>query len=240
MRKFLLALLTVWFLLFCGSEEKIPMSPMVGAVAMRSALIWARADGKKTLSLRYFPAKGEKPVREVPGQKRQDGILHFELTGLEPGTAYEYRLLADGQPIKPLQNQRLTTKPLWKYREPNAPDFRFAFGSCHYVTEPPYDRKGKPFGSGYEIFSTIAKDEPAFFLWLGDNVYLREADWDSHYGIYARYAHTRALLQSQAFFAALPQFAIWDDHDFGPNDASRSYTLSAASTQAMRPTRPNS
>lgn len=207
---------------------------MVGAVAMRSAWIWARSQSNQPLTLRYFPAKESSPVRETVGLQRTDGVVHFELTHLEPGESYEYRLLQNGQEIRPEHQQRFTTKPLWKYRQNDPPDFSFALGSCHYVNEEPYDRKGRPFGAGYEIFSSISNEKPDFFLWMGDNVYLREADWDSRHGIYARYAHTRDLRESRAFFAALPQFAIWDDHDFGPNNASRSFTLSRLTEAAFK------
>jgi alkaline phosphatase D len=60
-------------------------------------------------------------------------------------------------------------------------------------------------------------------LWLGDNIYLRESDWDSRSGIYKRYTHTRLQPELQAFLRSTHHYAIWDDHDYGPNDADRSY-----------------
>jgi len=60
-------------------------------------------------------------------------------------------------------------------------------------------------------------------LWLGDNVYFRETDWDSRSGMIARYTHDRALPQLQRFLATVHHYAIWDDHDYGPNDSDRSF-----------------
>lgn len=60
-------------------------------------------------------------------------------------------------------------------------------------------------------------------VWLGDNAYLRDADWDSRSGVYHRYSHSRAVKELQPLIANTPQYAIWDDHDYGPNDSDRSY-----------------
>jgi alkaline phosphatase D len=60
-------------------------------------------------------------------------------------------------------------------------------------------------------------------LWLGDNTYLREADWDSKTGIYHRYSHSRSIKELQPLLAKTQHYAIWDDHDFGPNDSDRSF-----------------
>ena len=56
-------------------------------------------------------------------------------------------------------------------------------------------------------------------LWLGDNVYLREADWYSRAGILHRYTHTRSYSDLQPFLGSVHQYATWDDHDYGPNNS---------------------
>ncbi|MCX7606895.1 MAG: alkaline phosphatase family protein, partial [Bacteroidia bacterium] len=80
-----------------------------------------------------------------------------------------------------------------------------------------------PYGGEYNIFASIVTQKPDFMLWLGDNVYLREADWNSRSGILYRYSHTKSLPALQPLWAACPHYAIWDDHDFGPNDADRGF-----------------
>ena len=62
-------------------------------------------------------------------------------------------------------------------------------------------------------------------LWLGDNVYLREADWGSKHGIIKRYEHMRALPELQSLLGSVHHYALWDDHDYGPNDSDRGYGL---------------
>jgi alkaline phosphatase D len=56
-------------------------------------------------------------------------------------------------------------------------------------------------------------------LWLGDNVYYREPDWYTRTGMLKRNTHARSTPEMQALLASAANYAIWDDHDFGPNDA---------------------
>jgi alkaline phosphatase D len=72
-------------------------------------------------------------------------------------------------------------------------------------------------------YSNPSIKSPDAMLWLGDNVYLREADWYSRTGILHRYTDQRSLKELQPLLASTHHYAIWDDHDFGPNDSDRSY-----------------
>jgi alkaline phosphatase D len=38
-----------------------------------------------------------------------------------------------------------------------------------------------------------------------------------------RYTHSRQIPELKTLLAIAPQYAIWDDHDFGPNDSDRSF-----------------
>lgn len=242
-------LLIVSILLNCSEKATVLSGPMVGGVAMRSALVWVQLDYRKdnfpdTLGIEIriksnselgnnslsvmdenqaspsYPSITRKKFLSSAKVNPRTGIATFEIQDLEPGMDYHYEVVG-----YPNASGRFRTKPLWKFREPLPPDFSFIIASCHYVNEEPYDRRGKPWGDGYEIFQAIEKENSDFFLWMGDNVYLREADWDSPSGILHRFSHTRALPESRNVFARMAHFAIWDDHDYGPNDASRSYSL---------------
>jgi alkaline phosphatase D len=71
-------------------------------------------------------------------------------------------------------------------------------------------------------------------LWLGDNMYLREVDFQSKTGIYHRYTHTRSLPELQPLLASTHHYATWDDHDYGPNDSDRSYWDKDISLRAFK------
>ena len=59
---------------------------------------------------------------------------------------------------------------------------RIATGSCAYLNDFKFDRPGKPYGDGEEIFDSIAATEPDLMLWLGDNIYLRDTEHTSRDG----------------------------------------------------------
>jgi len=87
------------------------------------------------------------------------------------------------------------------------------------------DRPGKPYGSDYEILTTMADVKPDAMIWLGDNTYYREVDWNTGSGLRYRWSHTRSLPELQSLLGSVHNYFIWDDHDFGPNDSDRSYRL---------------
>ena len=60
-------------------------------------------------------------------------------------------------------------------------------------------------------------------MWLGDNMYLRTPDFLSNTGIRHRYRHARSLPELQPLLGSVHHYAIWDDHDYGPNDADGSF-----------------
>jgi len=199
--------------------------PMPGHSAMRAVKVWLQTDSAAEVALAYWPEGMPGQARRTPSRVAREEAafaLEFDVSGLEPGTRYAYRVLLDGRALEPRFEQRFRTQPLWQWRG-DPPDFRFALGSCAYVNEAAYDRPGKPYGAGYRVFDAIAEQSPDFMLWLGDNVYYREADWDSKAGMYARFSHTRRLPELQRLLTATHHYAIWDDHDYGPNNADRSY-----------------
>jgi alkaline phosphatase D len=61
-------------------------------------------------------------------------------------------------------------------------------------------------------------------LWLGDNLYLNEVDYTSREGINRRYRFCRAYPSMRKLLTACPQVAIWDDHDFGPDDSDGAFS----------------
>jgi alkaline phosphatase D len=70
-------------------------------------------------------------------------------------------------------------------------------------------------------------------LWLGDNTYLREVDWFTRTGFIHRYTHSRSLPELQPLLASTHHYAIWDDHDFGPNDSDRSFIHKDMATEVF-------
>jgi alkaline phosphatase D len=85
----------------------------------------------------------------------------------------------------------------------------------------------------------MAAARPDLTVWLGDNLYFREVDFDSPWGMAARYAHSRQQSSLQALLRTGSHAAIWDDHDFGPNDSNSSFNLKDASLELFKRYWPN-
>jgi alkaline phosphatase D len=69
----------------------------------------------------------------------------------------------------------------------------------------------------------MADRKADFMLWMGDNVYLRQQEWNTRTGLVYRYNHDRAIPELQRFLSSTHHYAIWDDHDYGPNDSDRGF-----------------
>lgn len=219
-----------------NSVARIAAGPMPCYAEMREAEIWVQTSASANISLRYRELeKNSKWLETSAIRTNSENAFTAKLTVslLEPGRRYEYRILLNGKEQKFDYPTEFQTPKLWQWRE-DPPNFKVAAGSCLYVNETQYDRPGKPYGGDYEILTSIATKKPDIMLWLGDNTYLREVDWYSRSGILHRYSHTRALPELQPLLASTLNYAIWDDHDFGPNDADRGFRAKELTFEAFR------
>ncbi len=85
---------------------------------------------------------------------------------------------------------------------------KIAFGSCAHETEP------------QPILSLAADYRPELFIYLGDNIY---GDTDNMDTLKAKYATLAAKPEFQKLTSKTKTLAIWDDHDYGSNDAGKYY-----------------
>ncbi len=211
---------------------------MLGYQTHREVLVWLETADAQTASITYHPAG-----RPTETQQQTLGPLNYNPAGtqvikfvlplLEMGQTYVYRLALDNVPLTFPYPLTFKTTDQWEWRKP-PPDFSFLFGSCAYFNDPTYDRPGNPYGAGTEIFTSMAASGADFMLWGGDNVYLRESDWSSESGIWYRYSKDRSTPNLQPLLAAMHHYAIWDDHDFGPNNSNAGYELKDITLEAFQ------
>lgn len=225
-----------------AAPDLLRSGPMVGYATMRTVALWAQLTRSGGAQIEYWE-KG-KPERRwrsaiVLATEANDFTTHLLADSVLPGKRYTYRLwVADDDHPRlrvierpyPLEFQ---SQALWQWRT-DPPSFRVALGSCTYVNDSIFDRPGRPYGGQYSIFKAIDQNRPDVMLWLGDNAYYREADWDSPLSMRRRYAHTRALPELQPLLGSVHHYAIWDDHDYGPNDADRSFVLREESLNTFK------
>jgi alkaline phosphatase D len=208
-----------------AQQSLLQSGPMVGYSDMKEVQLWLQTKSVAKVKMAYWEMGQNTPkwfTKEVLSADDKMFCVKLMADKVSPGKKYGYEVYLNGKLLHfdyPLQFQ---TQPLFQHRF-KAPDFSFALGSCTYVNDSVNDRPGKPFGGGYEIFASIVEKKPDFMMWLGDNTYLREPDWNSRTGIVNRYTHTRSLPQLQPLLASVHHYAIWDDHDYGPNDSDRSF-----------------
>ena len=96
---------------------------------------------------------------------------------------------------------------------------RIAFGSCAEAAKP------------QPVWEPILARKPDLFMFLGDNIYADTRDM-------AVMKRKYAELAAQPGFSApardsTPVVAMWDDHDFGENDAGGDYPEKDASRRVF-------
>ncbi len=213
------ALLALFLALGCA----FPATSIARVVVMHgyadytSATLWVQAERTGAADIEVTPAAGGDTRRFTLELARADdnaGVLR--IPGLLPGTDYRYRVTVQGESREgTLRTQRVV-------RGDTAPELVIAFGSCHFV---PYPSPAFPASNGgdYRIFDAIAAKAPDMMLWLGDNLYLQTPDFTDPTSMATHYRQARAFAPLQRLFTSTANVAIWDDHDYGPNDSDRSY-----------------
>ena len=224
------------FTICISAQNDLKSGPMVGYCEMKEAMIWLQTTNEALVEIEYYEKENPAKIfrsESFTTQKQNAFTCHVVVNQLEPGKKYIYSVFINKKKIVFPYETSFTSKKLWMWRE-HAPDFSIALGSCTYINEEALDRPGKGYGSNYSIFESITTKNPDIMLWMGDNIYLRESDWDSKTGIYHRYTHSRSVKELQPLLAKTQNFAIWDDHDFGPNDSDRSFYNKYITQQAFK------
>ncbi|NOT37049.1 MAG: alkaline phosphatase family protein [Saprospiraceae bacterium] len=231
-------LLHIMFFLFSIhlATAQIMSGPMLGYIELRTAKIWCEVvPGTKT-ELIYWKVGNANSTQKA--YKNFNKFMNFEtqifdLVNLEPGTKYMYQIISHPKPKSINATGEFSTQELWKWRKP-APDFSFITGSCAYFNERVYDRPGKPYGNDSSIFISMAKEDSDFMLWLGDSWYTREVDYGSEWGLWYRASRDRNFKVLQPLLKNMSNYAIWDDHDYGPNNEGISYIFKEESRKVFQ------
>lgn len=231
MKRLSLSLLFTISSVLCFAQESIYKSevlssgPMNGYAEMKEASIWLQTLKAETVYIEYFTENESEKKYYTDTLKTHRNTAYtatFKVTEVLPGLKYNYNVFVSGKKVDIPYPTYFKTQIDWNYKMP-PPEFKMIAGSCSYFNEPEADRPGRAYGGEYKIFTEIGKRNADAMLWLGDNVYMRPVDWTSRQGFLHRYTHDRKTAELQPIMASMQHFAIWDDHDFGPNDSHGSY-----------------
>ena len=210
--------------------------PMLGYVDMFEALIWVQTKSESAVQVEYWDSEKtdlKYKTNTVQTTEEHGFTAKCIANKTQPGRSYLYTVLINGEAVQLPYPATFKTQTLWQYRT-DPPAFSVATGSCTYVNEPEYDRPGKPYGSEYGIFANITAQKPDLMVWLGDNYYYREPDFYTRTGMLHRATHTRSLPEMQPLLAATHHYGIWDDHDYGPNDADGTFVQKEMAWEVFR------
>ena len=95
---------------------------------------------------------------------------------------------------------------------------RIAFGSCAEVDKP------------QPVWDPVLARKNDLFIFLGDNIYGDTRDMSV---LSAKYAKFAAIPGVARLRATTPVVAIWDDHDYGENDAGGDYPMKEQSREVF-------
>lgn len=142
--------------------------------------------------------------------------VYLRRSGLQPGTAYNYRFEVNGT----VDTSFLHTG---RFRTPDEgpSSFSFVVGSCAS-------------GGSYPVWQSMSAVQPLFFLSSGD---LHYADPNSNDVLPHRNAYITEVHQQPAVSAFLhntPIAYVWDDHDFSGNSSHAGSIGKASAARAYR------
>ena len=193
---------------------------MHGYADYTSALVWIQAEAAGPIEVTWTPAGGAERRATFDAAAGNDYVVVARLTGLEPGSSTSYRVRGDGDEL----SATIATQRYWEKSADAAP-ITVAFGSCFFLAEADPIWGSQDYAGGFEIFDAIASKRPDAMLWLGDNLYFHTPDFYDPSKMSERYRRQRSFAPLSKLLTATSHLAIWDDHDYGPNDADMSYTM---------------
>lgn len=87
----------------------------------------------------------------------------------------------------------------------------------------------------FSIFNTMNSRPSDFMIWTGDHIYmLKPWQWDSEIEMKKAYASHRNVKPLKNYLNSRPQYAIWDDHDYGPNNSGTEFEQKDTSLKVFK------
>jgi alkaline phosphatase D len=195
--------------------------PVIGSVTSTTAKIWIGYRGKGQNFL-ILGDTAEKRVYYPTGysyisNKKEEVALTMDFTGLQPGHNYNILLSIDGWGSH--SKYSFTTPSDSVYN-----DYNFLLGSCALMNTDV--TRGVFPGFSTFIFKHMKNRGGDFMVWLGDEVYyLYPKHYKNYEGMFNRQMKIRKTYNHfyRDFLGNQPNYAIWDDHDAGPNNCDKGF-----------------
>ena len=202
-------LLITFLLLPFSFAQAIPeiAGPITGDVRANQATLWMYAPSKSKCTFSYLAEGSSKKINKtgnltvlsnqaakVPGQ-----IFKSTMNGLAPDTRYQYQVSINGK-ADPKWKGSFKTAPV----EGTSTAFRMAITSCMHIKR------------AQRSWNLLLEEQPDLHLTVGDTHYADTTNPTvqlEHHLTYRREKEFAKVLQQ------VPTYAMWDDHDYGPNNS---------------------
>ncbi len=176
---------------------------LAGSVTHNSADLIIKANKRGTIKIKLLESNSGTIVYNTTMtiSDSLDFVLKHSISNLKSQTLYTYQ-------VQPATNASMlggrfttfTDKPF---------SYKIAFGSCLET------------GSKSDIFLKIKQENPLFFMITGD-LHYENIDYNCTPRFYKAYKKTFTSPQQAEAYRSTPLVYLWDDHDFGPNNADGS------------------
>lgn len=236
----LLVILPVWFTGSSGVQAEEPVKILAGPMVIpqgdTAVMIWFQTNRPANITChwkpRAMPQVKTPLVIETLAEKRCIGLTHYLVL---PRQTYHVELRENdaGEKLPPLAKFHFKTPP----PRGDVCKLKLAFGSCAHQEK---------FAEHQPIWKAITDARPDCFLSIGDNIYLPSkpeefpATRDEVLKLYRDdYDKNRQMPELQNLLRSTVCYALWDDHDFGPNNCNRTWQWKDVALQALHEYFPN-
>ncbi len=206
-----------YLVILCGSmppeahstEVGLTHGPLVGAVRPTGATIWVRTNSPAKVQVEFSTAPDflDSVLSEaVETAQSRDLTGKVRLSGLHSNTQYFYRVWANGMALP--GTYELKTNP----SDSAMKSFSFTVVSDFITTSAP-------------AYAKIAGENPPFVIFLGDFNHSDPATLSKMRAMHRqmRGSESNAGKDFTNYIRQFPFYHVWDDHDFGKDNADKTF-----------------
>ncbi len=238
-------------------SKLLPQGVAIGDVGFERALLWLRTDGPAQVRVEWAPlslweqvsklATAVAPVSStalIQTTAETDYTLTVLLERLSPETPYRYHVTIAGEDQSPKAfSGKLAAKGEFITPPDDKTSTAVTFAWSGDLGGQGRCRQGM---GGYPIFDVIHRQDPDFFLFLGDTIYSDHiclsppnepgADFSATtlQTYRERHRYQRGAEALQRFLRTVPIYVIWDDHEVKNNFAGPFEEQMPVGRQALR------
>ena len=197
------------------------LGPLLGEVTHDTAKLWVGVSNKAEVEVQIAP---ESPRVNTSIKTSEIGSRsrYIIISGLEANKVYKYHFIVDGERSDDWAGE-LKTAPL-----AGTPS-KFSVAAISCLKTP----------AESEAWNMLMQENVDHLFFLGDNIYTAPKKLDSQEKMLSITMKWRRLKGFTDLTKSTSSIAVWDDHDFGPNDSNGELEGKEKSLEVFMDTWPN-